>query len=108
MPSGSEVFARTVMALQPYAADVVFIGGWVHALYLAEASSHDRPVRTGDIDVTIPPRLLMGDRPALLDLVTTAGFTIQEIGEASGIVEIFQPGPGEVSVHGAPGAGCWR
>ena len=55
MPSASEVFARTIRALQPYTHDVVFIGGWVHALYLAEANSPDRPIRTEDIDVTIPP-----------------------------------------------------
>lgn len=76
MPSGSDVFARMVIALQPYAGGVVFIGSWVHALYLAEANSRDRPVRTEDIDFTIPPRLLTGDRPALLDLVTAAGFQI--------------------------------
>jgi hypothetical protein len=95
VPTGSEVFARTVTALQPYANEVVFIGGWVHALFLAEANAQDLPVRTDDIDVTIPPRLLTGDRPALLNLVGAAGFQIQEIGEASGIVEIFQPGPAE-------------
>jgi hypothetical protein len=27
-----DVFARTLVALQPYAAEVVLIGGWVHAL----------------------------------------------------------------------------
>lgn len=95
MPSGSEVFARTVIELQPYAGEVVFIGGWVHALYLAEANSTERAVRTDDIDITIPARLLTADRPALLDLVAAAGFEIREIGEGSGILDIFQTGPGE-------------
>lgn len=45
MPSGSEVFARTVIELQPYAGDIVFIEGWVHALYLVEANSTERPRR---------------------------------------------------------------
>ncbi len=64
MPSSSEVFARTVKELQPYAADLVFVGGWVHALYLAEANSDERAIRTEDIDVTIPHRLLTRGRPA--------------------------------------------
>jgi hypothetical protein len=95
VPSSSEVFARTVCALQPYAQDVVFIGGWVHALYLAEANSSDRPIRTGDIDVTIPHQLLTRDRPALLELVAAAGYEVREVTDGSGIVEIFQPGPGQ-------------
>lgn len=74
MPTGSEVFARTVIALQAYAGEIVFIGGWVHALYLAEANSTDRPVRTEDIDVTIPHAMLARDRPALFDLVAGAGY----------------------------------
>lgn len=93
MPAPSEVFARTVLALQPYAAEVVFIGGWVHALYLAEVSAADPPVWTEDIDVTLPHQLLTAGRPTLLDLVAAAGYEIQEIGQESGIVEIFQPGP---------------
>lgn len=99
MPSSSEVFARTVKALQPYAADVVFIGGWVHALYLAEANDRDRAIRTDDIDITIPNRLLTGSRPALLDLVATAGYVVQEVIAGAGIVEIFQPGLGQSMIE---------
>lgn len=95
MPTGSEVFARTVRALQPYAADVVFIGGWVHALYLAEVDAGDQAIRTEDIDVTIPHRLLTAGRPALLDLVSRAGYEIQEVLGGNGTLEIFQPGPGQ-------------
>ena len=90
MASGAEAFARTVLALQPYAGDVVFIGGWIHALYLAEANASDRPVRTEDIDVTLPHTLLAGDRPTLLELAVAARFEVQEFGAASGVFEIFQ------------------
>lgn len=95
MPTSSEVFARTIRALQPYAPDVVFIGGWVHALYLAEANAGGWAIRTEDIDITIPNRLLAGDRPALLDLAAAAGYEVQEVLDGAGLVEIFQPGPGE-------------
>jgi hypothetical protein len=95
VPTGSEVFARTVRALQPYAADVVFIGGWVHALYLAEVNDGEQAIRTEDIDLTIPHRLVSSGRPALLDLVSSAGYEIQEVLGGNGTVEIFQPGPGQ-------------
>lgn len=95
MPSSTEVFARTVRALQPYATEVVFVGGWVHALYLAEAHSEERPIQTDDIDITIPHRLLAGDRPLLLDLVSAAGYEVQEMPGGVGTREIFQPGPGQ-------------
>ncbi len=62
MPSAAEIFARTVIALELYAGDVVFVGGWVHALYLADANADERPVVTDDIDLSIPHRLLAGDR----------------------------------------------
>ncbi|MBA3969654.1 MAG: hypothetical protein H0X52_06095 [Gemmatimonadetes bacterium] len=61
MPSAAEIFARTVIALELYAGDVVFVGGWVHALYLADANADERPVVTDDIDLSIPHRLLAGD-----------------------------------------------
>jgi hypothetical protein len=95
VPTSSGVFARTIRALQPYTGEIVFIGGWVHALYLAEANSRDRPIRTEDIDVTIPNQLLARDRPALLELVAAAGYVIQEVIDGSGIMEIFQAGPGQ-------------
>lgn len=99
MPSAAEVFARTVRALQPYAGDVVFIGGWVHALYLAEANADDRPVATDDIDITLPHRLLTAGRPALLELVEAAGYEINEVFPGSGEMEIFQPGPGAAVIE---------
>ncbi|HSU14424.1 nucleotidyl transferase AbiEii/AbiGii toxin family protein [Longimicrobium sp.] len=92
MASAAEVFARTVLAFQPYADEIVFIGGWVHALYLAEANASDRPVRTEDIDVTLPSTLLAADRPTLLELASAARYEVQEIGTESGVFEIFQQG----------------
>jgi hypothetical protein len=73
-------FARVLIALQPYADEIVFVGGWVHTLYLAEAGDHGA-VATEDIDVTLPRTLFTGDRPALLDLAGTAGFERDPISE---------------------------
>jgi hypothetical protein len=69
----AQQFARVVIALQPYVEDLVFVGGWVHALYLAEANDGGA-VQTEDIDVTLPAALRMGDRAPLLDLAGAAGF----------------------------------
>ena len=33
----AQQFARVIIAMQPYVDDIVFVGGWVHALYLAAA-----------------------------------------------------------------------
>lgn len=66
-------FARVIIALQPYVDDIVFVGGWVHALYLSEANDHGA-VATEDIDVTLPRTLLTRDRPTLLELAREAGF----------------------------------
>ena len=44
MVTASEAFARVVIALEPYAAQVVFVGGWVHALFLAEAGATEGAV----------------------------------------------------------------
>jgi hypothetical protein len=69
----AQQFARVIIAMQPYVEDIVFVGGWVHALYLAEANEGGA-VQTEDIDVTLPRELLSGDRAALLDLAGEAGF----------------------------------
>jgi hypothetical protein len=71
-----EVFAKTVRVLAPYSDEIVFIGGWVHALYLAEGNEGHRAVFTDDIDVTIPLSLLTAGRPTLLELAGGAGFDI--------------------------------
>jgi hypothetical protein len=89
-----EVFARTMLALQPYAAEVVLIGGWVHALYIADSSSLARAVHTTDIDVTLPPSLATAGRPTLIELVQNAGFEIDELDSEAGAVRLSQLGEG--------------
>lgn len=75
----AELFARVAISFAPYADDIVFIGGWVHALYLAEANDVRGAVRTDDIDVTIPPRLLTDGRPSLIELAGRAGFEVDPL-----------------------------
>lgn len=75
--TAADVFARTVRALAPYADQVVLVGGWVHALYLADSNESGRALFTDDIDVTIPPILLTAGRPTLLELAGTAGFEVE-------------------------------
>ena len=89
-----EVFARTMVALQPYAADVVVIGGWVHALYIAHSHASSEAVYTTDIDVTIPRVLVAGDRPALIELARRAGFNVDDLDRARGTVSLWQAGEG--------------
>jgi hypothetical protein len=66
-------FARVIVAMQPYVEEIVFVGGWVHTLYLAEANDVG-VVATDDIDITLPRVLLTRDRPTLLALAGDAGF----------------------------------
>jgi hypothetical protein len=85
-----EIFARTIRALQPYADEVVLIGGWVHALYIAEADASTRAVYTTDIDVTVPRSMMAGDRASLMELVERAGFERDELDAATGLVALWQ------------------
>ena len=73
-------FARLIIAFHEYLDDIVFVGGWVHALYLAEAN-HVGAVQTEDVDVALPLSLPAGNRPSLLDLALTAGFTRDAISD---------------------------
>jgi hypothetical protein len=76
------IFAELVRHLEPYLGDIVLTGGWVHAMYLADANRGRRPqhwaLHTDDIDFTIPPVLLTGDRPRLLELAEASGFTVRD------------------------------
>lgn len=65
--------ARVIIAMQPYVDDIVLVGGWVHAFYLAEANDVGAVV-TEYIDVTVPRVLLTRDRLTLLELAAKAGF----------------------------------
>jgi hypothetical protein len=90
--TAAKVFARTVRALAPYTDEIVFIGGWVHALYLAEGNEGDRALFTDDIDITIPAALLTAGRPTLLELAGGAGFDVDtERDDAP--VRVVQYGP---------------
>jgi hypothetical protein len=72
------------MEMQPYSKDIVFVGGWVHALYLADAGEIGG-IGTEDIDITIPHELLAGDRPTLLELAERAGFERDPISDMEGV-----------------------
>jgi hypothetical protein len=58
--SDNEAFARLAIALGPYLDQVVFIGGWLQALYLlhdlARPPGH-APLRTVDADIALPPHV---------------------------------------------------
>jgi len=90
MPSHREVFARTIISLEPYAADIVLIGGWLHELYIRDAGSTRLPVRTDDIDFTIPRVLFRHGRRALLELVEDAGFEIDVFGQTDEAIRLVQ------------------
>lgn len=70
--------------MAPYADEIVFVGGWVHALYLAEANETGA-IHTDDVDITIPRELLANDRPTLLDLAERAGFERDPISDMEGV-----------------------
>jgi len=80
----AEQFARVIVEMAPYADEIVFVGGWVHALYLAEANEAGA-IGTEDIDITIPRELLTRDRPTLLELAARAGFERDPISDMEGV-----------------------
>ncbi len=99
MPSSREIFAATLRHLEPYADDIVLVGGWVHALYLANAKSGERPILTDDIDVTVPPRLMAGDRATLVELTVQAGFERDPLSDLDGATtRLTRPSLGEAVV----------
>ena len=82
---GSAVFGDLLRAIGPYLDDVVFVGGWVHALYVWEVEGRSaRVIRTADIDVTLAATLQAGDRPDLMDLLKAGGFEVQAFPEPGG------------------------
>lgn len=80
----TEQFARLIVELQPYRDEIVFVGGWVHTLYLAE-ENETGGVGTEDIDITLPPELRAGDRPLLVELAIRAGFERDPISDMDGV-----------------------
>ncbi len=79
-PNAAEVFAKLLRSFEPYGPDIVLIGGWVHALYLAEANraldatASGYAVQTYDIDFTLPAKLPPAGRRSLIELAEIAGF----------------------------------
>jgi len=99
MPSSREIFAATLRHLEPYAGDIVLVGGWVHALYLADARSGERPILTDDIDVTVPRHLAVADRATLIELAGRAGFERDPLSDLEGATtRLTQPGPEQAVV----------
>jgi hypothetical protein len=85
-PVGASVFADLVRTIEPYLGDVVFVGGWVHALYVFEAEGRSaRVIRTADIDLTLSTTLEAGERPSLVELLEKGGFDVQAFDEESGL-----------------------
>lgn len=80
----AERFARVIIEMAPYAGEIVFVGGWAHALYLAEANETGA-IHTDDVDITIPRELLANDRPTLLELAERAGFARDPISQMDGV-----------------------
>ena len=86
-----DVFVRTLFALEPYLGDIVLVGGWVHELYLREGGFQQQPVRTDDIDFTLPETLDPAGRPFLLELTKRAGFEPDICGEGGEALRLVQP-----------------
>jgi hypothetical protein len=82
--AASEVFARTVLAFEPYAAEIVYVGGWVHALYLTGSGAGRRPIMTDDVDVSLPTVLAAAGRPTLRELAQDAGFAPRWLADPGG------------------------
>ena len=82
---GSSVFAELVRSLEPYLDEIVFVGGWVQALYVLEAEGRGgRVLRTTDIDLTLAPSVDRGERQPFLDLLRDAGFRVEAFDDQSG------------------------
>jgi hypothetical protein len=76
-------FARAVAALEPYALDLVFVGGWAHFLYTLrpEATALSfTPLTTRDADVAAPLRLKARGE-TLAERLVGAGFELRLKGE---------------------------
>lgn len=75
-----EAFARSVLALEPYLAEVVFVGGWahrLHALHPAASPLPFEPLRTLDADVAAPLGLAARDE-TIDERLRAAGF-VQDV-----------------------------
>jgi hypothetical protein len=68
------LLGRVVVATQPYADQLLVIGGMVPMLYRRApgfARARLAPPATTEVDMTVPPRLAVADRP-MVDLLRDA------------------------------------
>jgi hypothetical protein len=89
MTLAADALARVILAFEPYNAELVYVGGWVHALYLAGAGSSAHPVMTDDVDVSLPLVLAAVGRPTLRELARQAGFVPNWLSMFEGEAEQF-------------------
>jgi hypothetical protein len=78
-----EAFARVLKALQPYADDLVFVGGWAHRLFplheLARKPEFE-PLMTDDADIATPSHLARGEK-SIATLLKEEGFKETFLGD---------------------------
>jgi len=82
-PQENEAFARLIVALEPWLANIVIIGGWAHRLYRLHPRSQEvsyLPLITLDTDVAVPTRLPTSDRD-LRERLISNGFEEERLGE---------------------------
>lgn len=96
MDDVKDSFLLALDALKEYLPDIVISGGWVpfvYHSYLATEKPARRPLRTADVDITVPPGLRAGERPALGQVLKKQRFEAKEIGLLLG--KFGPKGPGE-------------
>lgn len=81
----NEVFARLIVAIEPWLGEVVIIGGWAHQLYRlhprAQALDYP-PLMSLDTDVALPANLSVGSHD-LRDRLLDEGFSEERFGDAN-------------------------
>jgi hypothetical protein len=83
-----------MIALSPYRADIVLIGGWAHRLSRLHALAQSldfEPLVTQDVDLVIPSRVVPREED-LGTLLTKAGFTERLFGEHNPPVTRYELG----------------
>jgi hypothetical protein len=70
-------FLLALDTLKPYLADIVISGGWVpfvYHTYLDTPRPTQKPLGTKDVDITVPSRLLPGQRPSIGEILEAEHF----------------------------------
>ena len=79
----NEQFARLIVSLEPWLANIVIIGGWAHRLYRLHPSAQQfpyLPLMTLDTDVAVPARLPASGQD-LRERLISNGFEEERLGE---------------------------